>query len=81
MSEPTDTVPSNSDFSDVVSHPAPDALSAGLVLSCLGVVFGDIGTSPLYALRESLVHANEHHMAETAVIGIVSMLFLSLIHI
>ncbi len=75
MSEPTDTVPSNSDFSDVVSHPAPDALSAGLVLSCLGVVFGDIGTSPLYALRESLVHANEHHMAETAVIGIVSMLF------
>ena len=46
-----------------------------LVLSCLGVVFGDIGTSPLYALRESLVHAHEHHMAETAVIGIVSMLF------
>ena len=45
-----------------------------LVLSCLGVVFGDIGTSPLYALRESLVHAHEHHMAETAVIGIVSML-------
>ena len=46
-----------------------------LVLSCLGVVFGDIGTSPLYALRESLVHAREHHMADTAVIGIVSMLF------
>ena len=46
-----------------------------LILSCLGVVFGDIGTSPLYALRESLLHAHEHHMAETAVIGIVSMLF------
>ena len=48
---------------------------AALVLSCLGVVYGDIGTSPLYALRESLVHAHEHGMADTAVIGIVSMLF------
>ena len=28
--------------------------SAGLVMACLGVVYGDIGTSPLYALRESL---------------------------
>jgi KUP system potassium uptake protein len=65
----------DSEPSEIHAHPRPDALSAGLVLSCLGVVFGDIGTSPLYALRESLVHAHEHHMAETAVIGIVSMLF------
>ncbi|PZO66423.1 MAG: potassium transporter Kup [Paracoccus denitrificans] len=49
--------------------------TAGLILSCIGVVYGDIGTSPLYALRESLEHAHQHHMAETAVIGIVSMLF------
>ena len=49
--------------------------SVGLVVACLGVVYGDIGTSPLYALRESLVHAHEHNMAETAVIGIVSLLF------
>ena len=33
MSEPTDTVPTDSDFSDAASHPAPDALSAGLVKS------------------------------------------------
>jgi len=57
------------------TQPAHDRLRAGLVLSTLGVVYGDIGTSPLYALRESLLHAREHHMAETAVIGIVSMLF------
>ena len=25
-----------------------------LMLGCIGVVYGDIGTSPLYALRESL---------------------------
>ncbi|MFC0340674.1 potassium transporter Kup [Paracoccus niistensis] len=75
MSEPAVTDPRDLEFSDPLGHPPQDALSAGLVLSCLGVVFGDIGTSPLYALRESLVHAHEHHMAETAVIGIVSMLF------
>ncbi|MFD1796180.1 potassium transporter Kup [Paracoccus aurantiacus] len=50
-------------------------ISAALVLACLGVVYGDIGTSPLYALRESLVHAHEQGLPETAVIGIVSLLF------
>ncbi|MDQ1901679.1 potassium transporter Kup [Paracoccus sp. WLY502] len=46
-----------------------------LVLACLGVVYGDIGTSPLYALRESLVHAHEEGLPESSVIGIVSLLF------
>ncbi|MBV0891662.1 potassium transporter Kup [Paracoccus sp. Z118] len=55
--------------------PHPKTTRAALVVSCLGVVYGDIGTSPLYALREGLVHAHEHHMVETAVIGIVSLLF------
>lgn len=75
MSQPAVTDLSDPEPPETISHPPPDALSAGLVLACLGVVFGDIGTSPLYALRESLAHAHEHHMAETAVIGIVSMLF------
>ncbi|MFD1882423.1 potassium transporter Kup [Paracoccus pacificus] len=48
--------------------------SAALVLGCLGVVYGDIGTSPLYALRESLAHAREEGLPEQAVIGIVSLL-------
>jgi len=75
MSEPAVTDLRDPEPPETTGHPPPDALSAGLVLACLGVVFGDIGTSPLYALRESLVHAHEHQMAETAVIGIVSMLF------
>src|SRR5205814_10663583 len=29
----------------------------GLVLGCIGVVYGDIGTSPLYALRGSVLAA------------------------
>ncbi len=56
-------------------HHHQQKLSAGLVLACLGVVYGDIGTSPLYALRESLVHAREEGLPENAVIGIVSLLF------
>ena len=46
-----------------------------LTLGALGVVFGDIGTSPIYALRESL------HTAGTEVYdiyGVVSLIFWSL---
>ena len=35
-------------------HPA----GAALVVGALGVVFGDIGTSPLYALRETFLHGS-----------------------
>ncbi len=49
-----------------------------LTLGSLGVVYGDIGTSPLYALRESLLHAGT---APTAIeiVGIVSLLIWALI--
>ncbi|HEY5975559.1 MAG TPA: KUP/HAK/KT family potassium transporter, partial [Geobacteraceae bacterium] len=33
-------------------HPGPDRRVLLLSLSALGVVYGDIGTSPIYALRE-----------------------------
>ena len=56
-------------------HHGQHPVNAALVLACLGVVYGDIGTSPLYALRESLVHAHEEGLPETSVIGIVSLLF------
>ncbi|HTV34156.1 MAG TPA: potassium transporter Kup [Methylocella sp.] len=50
------------------------AAFASLALGSLGVVFGDIGTSPLYALRESLVHIKTAGVTETGVIGTVSLL-------
>ena len=51
---------------------------AGLALGALGVVFGDIGTSPLYALRESIAYLSiEDHM--TGVLGILSLIFWSLL--
>ncbi len=55
------------------SHPPPP-LNAALVLGTLGVVYGDIGTSPLYALRESIAHATEGGLLPQEVIGIVSAL-------
>jgi KUP system potassium uptake protein len=48
-----------------------------LALLALGVVFGDIGTSPLYALRESLMHAKPNDAA--GVMGPISLMFWSLL--
>jgi KUP system potassium uptake protein len=46
-------------------------------LAALGVVFGDIGTSPLYAIQASL-HALGPHADATGVVGIVSLIFWAL---
>jgi len=56
------------------AHVKKSSLGA-LTLGALGVVFGDIGTSPIYALRESL------HTAGTElydIYGVVSLIFWSL---
>ncbi len=50
-----------------------------LTLGSIGVVYGDIGTSPLYALRESLAHTHTAGgIVEQDVIGIVSLLLWAL---
>jgi KUP system potassium uptake protein len=51
---------------------------ATLALASLGVVFGDIGTSPLYALRECLNRAHGVSTAANNVFGIVSLVFWAL---
>jgi KUP system potassium uptake protein len=50
------------------------AVSTGLTLGALGVVFGDIGTSPLYALRECLNYLPPVERA-TGVLGALSLVF------
>jgi len=52
---------------------------AALIVGSIGVVYGDIGTSPLYALRESLAHAKSGGLGEEAVIGTISLLIFALI--
>ncbi|HEV7353283.1 MAG TPA: potassium transporter Kup [Brevundimonas sp.] len=50
-----------------------------LMIGAIGVVFGDIGTSPLYAMREALAHSRSGGTAELAVLGVVSLVFWALI--
>ena len=51
-----------------------------MIVGSIGVVYGDIGTSPLYALRESLSHAAKADiLTEEAVIGAISLLLYALI--
>ncbi|MDB6127730.1 MAG: potassium transporter, partial [Verrucomicrobia bacterium] len=50
----------------------------GLSVGALGVVFGDIGTSPLYTMKECLAHLPDVPRTE-GVLGILSLIFWSLI--
>ena len=56
-------------------HHAPGGAAAGLVMGALGVVFGDIGTSPLYALRETFTHGSGMSATPEHVLGVLSVLF------
>jgi KUP system potassium uptake protein len=49
-----------------------------LTVGALGVVFGDIGTSPLYTLRECLHQANTGPASPDDVYGLLSLIFWSL---
>src|ERR1043165_3630901 len=53
----------------------------GLVLGSLGVVYGDIGTSPLYALRESVLAAggSAGGVGGDIVLGVLSLMLWALI--
>ncbi|MET0390840.1 MAG: KUP/HAK/KT family potassium transporter, partial [Polyangiales bacterium] len=51
---------------------------AALALGALGVVFGDIGTSPLYTLRECLHAAVGAHPTPDDLLGVLSLIFWSL---
>ena len=53
---------------------------ASSALACMGVVFGDIGTSPLYTLSVAVKSASPAgQVSPEAVLGIVSLIFWSLI--
>lgn len=52
-----------------------------LVIAALGVVFGDIGTSPIYTLKECFSPHSAHHIAATPghILGVVSLVLWALI--
>jgi KUP system potassium uptake protein len=59
---------------------APKGPVGLLALGALGIVYGDIGTSPLYAFRETF-HGHGHELAvtETNVLNLLSLVFWSLV--
>ena len=52
---------------------------AALSLGALGVVYGDIGTSPLYALREAFHGAHAVAVTPANVLGVLSLVFWALV--
>ena len=52
---------------------------ASLSLATLGIVFGDIGTSPLYAFRQSIHGQDPILLSESNVLGVLSLIFWALI--
>jgi KUP system potassium uptake protein len=60
-------------------HEHTDRRLLALALGSIGVVYGDIGTSPLYAIREAVSHANEQGtVGADAVLGVLSLVFWTL---
>ncbi len=45
------------------------------LLGVIGVVYGDIGTSPLYTIRECFTHPGAPGVSEGAVLGVLSLIF------
>jgi len=61
-------------------HAAPQNQPfAPLAIAVLGVVYGDIGTSPIYALRESFTGHNAIPVSTGNILGILSLIFWTLI--
>lgn len=56
---------------------APKARTSTLTLAAIGVVYGDIGTSPLYAFREVFHDDHGLQLAQAEVFGVLSLIFWS----
>ena len=62
-----------------IPNVAARPLRAAALLAVLGVVYGDIGTSPLYAFKASLIHFTGLGLGQIEILGILSLVFWSLI--
>ncbi len=72
-----------SDPNSLTAQPAssapPIAASRALTIAALGVVFGDIGTSPLYAFKQCFTSAQGVALTERNVVGVLSLIVWSLL--
>jgi len=63
--------------SDAAHHGANEPLPL-LMLGAIGVVFGDIGTSPLYAMKESFIGPHPLALDPAHIYGVLSLIFWTL---
>lgn len=61
----------------IKSSEANSALSASGLIITLGIIFGNIGTSPLYVMK-AILHVSDHHLTTQMVIGAVSCIIWTL---
>ena len=54
------------------------ATKGALAVGAIGIVFGDIGTSPLYAFRETFAGAHPLALDDMHILGVVSLIFWSM---
>ncbi len=54
------------------------ASKTALAVGAIGIVFGDIGTSPLYAFRETFVGPHPLALDQAHVLGVISLIFWSM---
>jgi len=73
----SDTLPADPD--PQANHHGPQDRLALLTLGALGVVFGDIGTSPLYALKESFVGHHPLAVDPPHIFGVISLMFWTMV--
>ena len=66
-------------MSHTPAHSSPDSARSlrALMLAAIGVVYGDIGTSPLYAMKESFLGAHAVELSQPHVYGVLSLVFWS----
>ncbi len=81
MTMPTTTSASPEAANGIVESEHEHGSVIALTLGSIGVVYGDIGTSPLYALREAVKAANgtDGAVPEPVMIGVLSLILWALI--
>ena len=76
--EPSSEPAVGADTNALPNH-VPHGVTWPLLLGVLGVVYGDIGTSPLYALKASIDQFGSDKIARGDLLGILSLIFWSLV--
>jgi KUP system potassium uptake protein len=80
MSDGANAGPASAEATAANGHSETPPSFVALALGSVGVVYGDIGTSPLYAFREAAIAAShEHAVSRGIVLGVLSLILWSLI--